>query len=940
MVKKKQYSTANQEHEITRDYISQEIELKWQKEWKDKGTFSPNLDTSINPFYNLMMFPYPSAEGMHVGNMYAFTGSDIYGRFMRMNGYTVFEPIGLDGFGIHSENYAIKVGIHPKQQAKKSEYNFYRQLRAIGNAFDWTRTVETYNPEYYKWTQWIFIQLYKAGLAYRKKAPVNFCPSDKTVLADEQVIEGRCERCGAVVEKKELEQWFFSITKYADKLLDGLTKIDWSEKVKIAQHNWIGKSEGAEVVFEIKNLKQKIAVFTTRIDTIFGATFIVISPFHPSISSILKSPVITDKKKEEIKEYVHNAQEKTEKERHLLKAKTGLFTDIYAVNPVNGKEIPVWISDYVLMEYGTGAIMAVPSHDTRDLEFARKYNLPIIPVIRKKKTVIASYLIGSIQITDSDLTKIGVKIVERLANDVRKIIIPVKAIAEYEKLIGEKLTSGYWNEYIDNEAIFLFKHNDGHIKRIVLTSETEAKVRELMGDFLKKSDKEIQPWSVLMSNEWYASSFIHTEYGFLINSDTYNGLSTQEAKKAILDTLTKQNIAKKVKIYHLRDWLISRQRYWGPPIPMIKCNQCGWIPVAEKDLPVLLPDIEDWKPKGTGESPLANLPSFVNTICPKCKGKAKRETDVSDTFLDSAWYFFRYTSTEEMNAPWKSERIKKWLPVNMYIGGAEHSVLHLLYTRFLTKVFKDLGIISFDEPFPRFFAHGLLIKEGAKMSKSKGNVVIPDSYIKKYGADTLRTYLMFIGPFNAGGDFYDTGIEGIYRFLKRIWALISNKNGSIAIESLNEERIYMMNKTIQRVTEAIKTFRYNVAIAGVMEYSNYLSKHESLSDNEKEVVLLLLSPFSPHITEELWRILGKPFSIHQHAWPEFNNKYLQLSEYPLVIQINGKMRDLIHVSKDIISQQPNIEKMALERGKIHKFLAGKKIKKVIYIKGKIVNFVV
>ncbi|MDO8620889.1 MAG: class I tRNA ligase family protein [Candidatus Levybacteria bacterium] len=754
-------------------YIPTEIEQKWQKKWEETKIYSPNLDKPFDkaqghrPFYNLMMFPYPSAEGMHVGNMYAFTGADIYGRFKRMQGNDVFEPIGLDGFGIHSENYAIKVGRHPKEQAKISEKNFYRQLRATGNGYDWSRTVETYDPKYYKWTQWLFIQLFKAGLAYRKKAPVNFCPSCKTVLADEQVIDEKCERCSSIVEKKELEQWFFKITKYADRLLNGLNEIDWAEKIKIAQKQWIGRSEGMIINFG------GIDVFTTRPETADGATFLVLSPQHPKAKEFKSKDVV---------DYIEISTNKSDEERR--REKTGVFTGEYIINPLTKKKIPVWIADYVLMGYGTGAIMAVPAEDERDREFAEKYKIPI------EKTSLSA------------------------------------------KPVGEKVVN-----------------------------------------------------------------------------------------------------------YHLRDWLISRQRYWGPPIPMINCPKCGWQPVPEEQLPVLLPDVKDWKPLGTGKSPLANHPEFYKANCPNCKGPATRETDVSDTFLDSAWYFLRYVNTEFDNKPFDELRVKKWLPVNMYIGGPEHAVLHLLYSRFITMALHDLGFIDFDEPFTKFYAHGLIIKDGAKMSKSKGNVVVPDAYIKKYGADALRCYLMFTGPFSMGGDFRDSGIEGMSRFLKRVWALASGIKGKDADPALDT----FMHKTIKSVTEDMENLNYNTAIAHLMEYYNELhyfyTKYKILNIKYCKTLVLLLASLAPHITEELWNNLGEKSSIHQQSWPAYDSKLLVENEVTIVIQVNGKVRDILKIKSADVKNQKDVEHFASLSANVKKHLDGKKIKKVIYVEGRIINFV-
>ncbi len=886
-------------------YDPNSIEPKWQKKWEEEGIYNPDLGKAKKPFYNLMMFPYPSAEGLHAGNMYAFTGADIRGRYMRMNGYDVFEPIGLDGFGIHSENYALKVGRHPKEQAKISEKNFYRQLHEIGNSYDWKRKVETYDPNYYKWTQWLFIQMFKKGLAYRSKAKVNYCPSCKTVLSDEQVIKKEtdkgvlnvCERCSFAVEKKELEQWFFRITKYAEKLLSNLDSLNWSEKVKIAQKNWIGRSEGATIKFKVPHFakasrgKQKfkvddIEVFTTRPDTLFGATFLVVSPENPIVNEILRGVYTErieraqDDTRREVREYVEAAKKKSQIEReNQEREKTGVFTGTYAINPATGEEIPIWIADYVLMTYGTGAIMAVPAHDQRDFEFARKF---------------------------------GIKI--------KEVIIPVTA--SLSEAVSEKIAAS-------------------------ASGET-------------RNDEEY---------ESYAGE------GEIINSEDWNGWKTPESIHKVIEWLEEKNIGRKKIHYHLRDWLISRQRYWGPPIPMIYCEKCEWNPVKEEDLPVLLPDVKDWRPEGTGKSPLANHPEFYQTTCPVCGGKAQRETDVSDTFLDSSWYFFRYISTEFDDVIFDKERAKKWLPVDMYIGGAEHSVLHLLYARFITMFIKDLGLISFEEPFKRFFAHGLLIKEGAKMSKSKGNVIVPDVYIKKFGADTMRCYLMFLGPYSQGGDFYDTGIEGINRFLKRIWTLF----GQIKITDKEEdsESIRAINKTIKGVTEDIEEFSYNTALAKLMEFYNYISDKESAGKDTMISFLKLLAPFAPYITEELWQrvqlsvlsyqfsdngqsvvgqsVSDKPktdkpnsenrkqktdnWSIHQQSWPEYDEKFLVEDEVVIVVSVNGKVRDSIKVRSEKLEVRNEIEALAKESGKVQKYLEGKEVKKVIYVEGKIINFV-
>jgi leucyl-tRNA synthetase len=820
-----EYAILSIMQKIIEKYSPEEIELKWQEKWEKEKIYQVNIENAKNPFYNLMMFPYPSAEGLHVGNMYAFTGTDIYGRFQRMLGREVLEPIGLDGFGIHSENYAIKVGRTPKEHAEISEKNFYRQLHLIGNGFDWTRKLETYNPDYYKWTQWLFIQLFKKGLAYRKKAPVNFCPKDLTVLADEQVIDNKCERCGSEVEKKNLEQWFFQITKYADRLLNNIEKLDWSNKVKIAQVNWIGKKEGINIVYPIEGTQKTVTVFTTRPETNFGATFIALSPEHPLVRQITKA-----RNRNEVEKYKKASSLKSEIERQAQgREKTGVFTGAYAINHLTGYKMPIWISDFVLMSFGTGALVGVPGHDKRDFEFAKKFNLEI------KRVVVGK---------DNDQSPIT------------------------------------------------------HINQV------------------------------------------QEDEGVMINSQFLNGMDIGKAIKKISDYIIEKGWGEKIVTYHLRDWLISRQRYWGPPIPLVHCEKCGWQAVPDTQLPVLLPQVEQWKPTGTGQSPLAQLTEWLHTSCPTCKGPAKRETDVSDTFLDISWYFFRYTSTDIKNYAFDSKRVKKWLPVSMYIGGAEHSVLHLLYSRFITMVLKDLGLIEFEEPFARFRAHGLIIKDGAKMSKSKGNVVIPDEYIKKFGADTLRSYLMFIGPFSQGGDFSDSGIEGMHKFLRRIWTLFKTKKEK---NTSLDNAMLMMHKTIKKVTEEITSLRYNTAIASLMEWYNYLSNKETITKEEKETYLKLLAPFAPHITEELYQALdmNNTFnSIHKQLWPQYDTSYLKEQEITIVVQINGKLRDKLVIAANTIKDQAKIEEKAKKSEKIKKYIEEKKVKKVIYIPGKILNFVI
>lgn len=821
------------------------IEKKWQTKWKEEGVYQPSLKGSKKPFYNLMMFPYPSAEGLHVGNMYAFTGADIHGRYIRMRGENVFEPIGLDGFGIHSENYALKIGKHPKDHAKTSKKNFYRQLSEIGNGFAWKNRLETYDPDYYKWTQWIFVQMFRQGLAYKGEATVNWCPSCLTVLADEQVESGVCERCGTTVERRKMSSWFFKITKYADRLLENLDSLDWPKKIKIAQRRWIGKKEGASIKFKVEGSKNELTAFTTRLDTIFGATFIVLAP---EVAKTMLSKVPKDKK-EEVSEYIKRSLTKTEQERKVSeKKKTGVNMGIFAINPANNSKLPIFVADYVLTDYGTGVVMGVPAHDSRDFDFAKKYKLEIVEVVKGKK-----------------------------------------AKGAYE---GE---------------------------------------------------------------------------GKLVNSGKYDGLESMVAREKMKKDF---KFVKPETNYHLRDWLISRQRYWGPPIPMIHCANCekegrgerkdlpGWYAVPEEDLPIELPEVKDFQPTGTGKPPLANASSsWKETKCPECGQAAERELEVSDTFLDSSWYFLRYPS---VNAKTKDklafdpEITKKWLPVNAYIGGAEHAVLHLLYSRFVTMALADFGYLNFEEPFSFLFTHGLLIKEGAKMSKSRGNVVVPDDYIKKYGADVLRTYLMFLGPYSEGGNFRDSGIEGMNRFFGRVWDIYLNyKDIVLSSEEDSKDVLTKMHQTIKKVTEEVEAFRYNTSIASIMEFVNVLREKAAKAKKAKgklrcaewdealRSLALLLAPFAPHMAEEVWvTVLGEDFSIHKHAWPKFEKELLKQKQVTVAVQVNGKLRGTLSLESELAKDKDKVLTLAKKEENIKKWLKKGKVKDIIFIPGKILNFVI
>lgn len=796
----------------------QAIEAKWTKHWMETGAFQPDLKGAKKPYYNLMMFPYPSAEGLHVGNVFAFVGSDIHARFMRANGYTVFEPMGFDAFGIHSENFAIKINTHPAKLIPSNIQNFTAQLQRLGAMFDWSHQVSTTDPAFYKWTQWIFIQLFKAGLAYQKDAPVNWCPSCNTVLSAEQAEGGSCERCGSVVEQREMRQWFFKITAYAQRLLDNLAWIDWSEVTKSAQERWIGRSEGAEVDFSVVGHPDKLRIFTTRPDTLWGATYMVLAPEHPLINEIT-----TTEQQASVQNYIQSAGSKSAMEREdATREKTGVFTGAYSTNPVNGERIPIWVSDYVLITYGTGAIMAVPAHDTRDFEFATLFDLPIVRVI-------------SLDGTDAALA---------------------------EAFIGE---------------------------------------------------------------------------GVIINSGPFDGMNSLEAKGKVSGWLEEQGIGTRKVNYRLRDWCISRQRYWGPPIPMIYCDVCGVLPTPEDQLPVLLPELEDFKPDGSGKSPLARHASFVHTTCPSCGGPARRETDVNDNFLDSAWYFFRYPSADKDDVAFDAELTEKWLPVDMYIGGNEHAVLHLMYTRFLTMALKDMGLISFEEPFKKFRAHGLLIKDGAKMSKSKGNVVNPDAYLEEHGADTFRTYLMFLGPYQEGGDFRDTGINGVKRFYERLWRY-GTQTAFSKDPVTDRKALALLHRKTKEVTQDMERLQYNTAIARLMELLNGLQDADSHHREGFSRLLQLSSPFAPFVTQELWSRIGGQGLVCDTLWPAWDEALIVEETITYVVQVNGKVRDQITLPPE--STQNEVEQAAFASEKVTQWTQHKEIAKIVFVPNRLVNIVV
>ena len=800
-----------------------EIEEKWQKIWEKSGICKVrDRVKGKKNFYHLVMFPYPSGD-LHIGHWYNFAPADVYARFKKMKGFNVLSPIGFDAFGLPAENAAIKNKIHPRVWTYKNISVMRKQLKSMGAIYDWSREVITADPDYYKWTQWMFIRMYEAGLAYKKKTLANWCPKDQVVLANEQVIDGRCWRHpDTLVIQKEVDQWMFKITDYVEDLMKSLGELDWPERTKLMQKNWIGKSKGATIQFKIQNSKFKINVFTTRPDTLFGATYVVLSPDHPLVEEITAK-----EQKEKVRRYVANAHLKTELERTSLeKEKTGVFTGSYAVNPVNGEKIPIWISDYVLMTYGTGAIMAVPAHDERDFEFAKKFNLPII-----------------------------------------KVIDPGR---EWPK------------------------------------------------------DKP------------------YTEGGLLINSGEFTGLESAEARKIITERLKNRGLGDFSTQYKIRDWIISRQRYWGAPIPIIYCKKCGVVPVPDKSLPVKLPLLKNFKPVAGGKSPLARVNSFVDTRCPKCKGKAARETDTMDTFIDSSWYFLRYADPKNKKQFANRQKLNSWLPVNMYIGGAEHAVLHLLYSRFFVKALEKLGYLEFNEPFMALRHQGIILgSDGQKMSKSRGNVIDPDDLVKKYGVDAVRMYLCFMGEYSQGGPWNPKGITGIKRFLDGIWNKIFSLRRGITrrVTNLksNEELGRLLHQTIKKVGEDIENFRFNTAISALMILWNKF-KNQNFEKDTVETFLKLLAPFAPHFSEELWNMFGNKKSIHLESWPEYNSELIEEGDYDLIIQVNGKSRDRIRISKGL--ERSEIEKIVLTRDIVRKYIENKEIQKIIFVPNRLINIVV
>ncbi|MFI3230099.1 MAG: leucine--tRNA ligase [bacterium] len=808
------------------DYDFTSLETKWRNKWEETPVNPKNTDKP--KYYCLDMFPYPSANGLHVGHWRGYVLSDVISRYKLLQGFEVLHPMGWDAFGLPAENFAIKTGTHPATATKNSVAIFKRQLQDISAIYDWDAELNTTDPNFYKWTQWIFLKMFEKGLAYEKEMPLNWCPSCKVVLSNEEATNGECDRCSSQVTKKNLRQWMLKITHYAEPLLVDLDKLEWPEKVKKMQADWIGKSYGAEIDFEVESInpnasanKTKIKVFTTRPDTLYGACFMGLAPELDIIKDI-----VTDEQKEIVDKYIFDASTKSSVDRVTGKDKTGVFTGAYGINPLNNKKIPIWISDYILADYGTGAIMCVPAHDERDFAFAKKFDLPIVPVI--------------------------------------------------------------------------------------------------------KSDSQEDS-----SDNTLEEAF--TDEGVMVNSEQFNGMPSSEAKQKIADYLEEKNIGKKTINYKLRDWVFSRQRYWGEPIPLVHCEKCGTVGVKEEDLPIVLPDVESYQPTSTGESPLSAIDDWVNTTCPKCSKPAKRETNTMPQWAGSSWYFLRYIDVNNKDMIANPEAIKKWLPVDMYVGGIEHAVLHLLYARFYTKFLKDIGVVEFDEPFLKLFNQGMITKDGAKMSKSKGNVVSPDELVLGYGCDALRLYELFVGPPELDCEWDDRGIDGTFRYLNKVWKFVHEYKNKIVEPS--DELIKLRHKMVYEITHRLEALTLNTVVSGFMEFTNkIMAEAKALNGVDKdtlETLIILLSPFIPHMAEELWETIGNKESVFKNSWCVYDKEKMKDSSIEIALQINGKVKDVLLIQTDASKE----EVLELAKQKLEDKLEGLNIIKEIYVPARIVNIV-
>jgi len=932
-------------------YNPAEIEPKWQEKWEADGLYHSDIDLERPKYYALTMLPYPSGD-LHIGHWYAMSPSDARARYQRMRGWNVLFPIGFDAFGLPAENAAIKRDIHPHRWTMSNVENMRKQLRSMGAMFDWRREAVTCLPGYYRWSQWFFCRLYEMGLAYRAFAPVDFCPHCNTTLAREQVWgeDRHCERCGTLVIKKELNQWFFKITAYADELLD-FSQIDWPERVKIMQEHWIGRSEGAVATFKTEG-GEEFEVFTTRPDTLWGATFMVMAPEHPLVDKLT-----TDEYREEVETYKRQAARQSEIERSATdREKTGVFIGAYAINPVNGARIPIWIADYVMMTYGTGAIMAVPAHDERDLKFALKFGLSIIPVIDRPDGVVKSFAMqGTMQDGFAEaLTEAGMAFEERDGS--LYVTMDSKQADTYIALAQRYVRPGSWTEVVGARWAFVFADKVIPFSGIEAEQEIVSCCKELEPAVRDKRTVMEMLWGV----EFYRDVLFHHDYGTMINSGEFSGTPGDVARQRVTEWLSEKGVGEFAVNYRLHDWLISRQRYWGTPIPIVYCDQCGEVPVPYEDLPVLLP--EDAEIPRSGENALMYHEGFLHTTCPRCGGPATRETDTMDTFMCSSWYQYGYLSpyyrevvpARRNSTPFDPEEGAYWLPVDQYTGGIEHATMHLIYTRFFTKAMRDIGVVDFDEPMMRLYNQGMVLGEdGEKMSKSRGNVIAPDDLVQRYGADVVRTYLMFFARWDLGGPWDSQGIRGAQRFLEDVWNLVVEprpEKAGKAVESEVKALRRAVHQAIRKVTEDIEGFAFNTAIAALMSLRNTMKAAKGTPvaqtpawDEAVENLLFLLAPFTPHVADELWHRIGadkehsKRESVHLQSWPEWDEAIAAEEAITLVVQVNGRVRDRIKVPAGI--EDAEAERLARASEAVQRHVGDKQIVKVIVVPGRLVNVV-
>ncbi len=942
-----------------RSYNHQEIEKKWQAEWESAGLYRVSEDSSKPKCYVLDMFPYPSGEGLHVGHPKGFIATDVYSRMKTMQGYNVLHPMGFDAFGLPAENYAIKMKVNPMVMTAKNVARYKEQLSSFGFNYDWEREVDTTDPAFYKWTQWIFLKMFEKGLAYESYEPINWCPACQTGLANEDLEDGKCERCGTVIEKKPMRQWVLKITDYADRMLADLDALDWPTSIKESQKNWIGRSEGAEIDFKIKGSDKVITVFTTRPDTLFGATYVVLAPEHALVDELSKNILNSD----EVLTYKEKVKEKTEIERTAVgKEKTGVrLNGVFAINPANGEELPVYVADYVLGHYGTGAVMAVPAHDERDYEFAKKYSLPtrhvVVPrmidagnppvagksvvsrrtilgivfnpatgkylALRWKKQPWTTFITGGVDEGEDLIEAAKREILEETGYKNLRLI----------RVLGGPVQAEFFAAHKNENRIalgtsILFELQNEEKEPV---SEKELEQHEAVWLDLETivAEKMRHAEITLIINRMKGGGETYVDNGVLIDSGDFSGRDNEDAKKKITDFVKGRWVTK----YRLKDWVFSRQRYWGEPIPLIHCEKCGIVPVPEKDLPVLLPQVESYAPTGTGESPLVDIAEWVNTVCPNCGGAGKRETNTMPQWAGSSWYYLRYIDPKNNTALVDKDKEKYWSPVDMYVGGAEHATRHLIYARFYHKFLYDIGVVNYEEPFKRLQNVGLVMAEdGRKMSKRWGNVVNPDDIVDTYGADTLRLYEMFMGPFGQAVAWNTESIVGPRRFLERVWRL-REKIGNTDTNTLDA----IIHKTIKKVGEDIESFSFNTAISSLMILVNEMEKQTTLSRGNYGTLLILLAPFAPHITEELWHECGNINSIHLASWPTFDTTKCTESEVTIVIQINGKVRDTVLVAADV--HEDALKEMVLARPTVLKWTDGKSLKKIVVVKGRVINIV-